>query len=161
MEFLIQYFKTNSMNTYAEKLKDPRWQKKRLQIMNRDGFKCQKCFNDQRTLHVHHKKYEQGLEPWEYDTELLITLCESCHEGEGLMKGASNELVEVLYKLGFLNEHFVSLAYKLNHIMPLLSEEHPIAWGVVQFFQLLSRIDNDDEFRKVILELIKEDNVSF
>ena len=26
------------MSDYAHKLKDPRWQKKRLEIMDRDGF---------------------------------------------------------------------------------------------------------------------------
>ena len=28
---------------YSEKLKDPRWQKKRLEILERDNFRCQYC----------------------------------------------------------------------------------------------------------------------
>lgn len=28
---------------YAKKLMDPRWQKKRLEIFKRDGWKCQNC----------------------------------------------------------------------------------------------------------------------
>jgi len=31
------------MSTYAEKLKHPLWQRKRLEILNRDGFKCAQC----------------------------------------------------------------------------------------------------------------------
>lgn len=66
--------------TYAEKLKDPRWQKKRLEIFNRDSFRCQLCDDDSSTLIVHHKKYLPKTEPWEYDINLLITLCEGCHK---------------------------------------------------------------------------------
>lgn len=65
---------------YSEKLKSPKWQKKRLEIMNRDGFQCQMCFDTEETLTVHHKYYTKGKQPWQYDNECLITLCEDCHE---------------------------------------------------------------------------------
>ena len=45
---------------YAEKLKDPRWQKKRLEILERDAWVCQKCFDTKSTLHVHHRIYNGG-----------------------------------------------------------------------------------------------------
>jgi len=64
--------------TYSEKLKDPRWQKKRLQIMNRDKFTCKLCGDDETTLNVHHIEYYNG-NPWEIDNSKLITLCEHCH----------------------------------------------------------------------------------
>lgn len=64
--------------TYSEKLKDPRWQKKRLEIFNRDDWTCQKCKATDKTLVVHHLKYSG--EPWEIENEYLKTLCESCHE---------------------------------------------------------------------------------
>jgi hypothetical protein len=32
------------------------------------------------SLEVHHKKYISGLLAWQYPSELLITLCRSCHE---------------------------------------------------------------------------------
>lgn len=66
--------------SYYQKLLDPRWQKKRLEILNRDNFQCQQCGDDKATLHVHHGYYERGLEPWEYDDDTLHTLCEGCHE---------------------------------------------------------------------------------
>lgn len=64
---------------YTELLKDPRWQKKRLEIMQRDGFACALCMDETSTLHVHHKKYKSGCAPWEYEDKYLITLCDSCH----------------------------------------------------------------------------------
>jgi len=66
--------------TYSEQLKDPRWQKKRLEILNRDNWKCVQCGNDKLTLHVHHKSYIGNKNAWEYNDLDLITLCEYCHE---------------------------------------------------------------------------------
>jgi hypothetical protein len=71
---------TPMAKTYYEKLKDPRWQKKRLQIMDRDKFSCRYCGNSERTLNVHHLLYEKGANPWDYESNLLVTLCEKCHE---------------------------------------------------------------------------------
>ncbi len=65
--------------TYSELLKDPRWQKKRLEIMRRDSFTCQVCGDTKTALNVHHKQYFNGKKPWEYKDEDLITLCECCH----------------------------------------------------------------------------------
>ncbi len=69
------------MSEYSEKFKDPRWQKKRLEIFERDGWRCVGCGNDKETLHVHHKWYDQK-EPWEYPDKCLVTLCEHCHQME-------------------------------------------------------------------------------
>ena len=66
--------------TYSEKLKDPRWQKKRLEIFQRDNFKCQCCRSVEKTLAVHHRWYLNGADPWDYEDEALMTLCEECHE---------------------------------------------------------------------------------
>ena len=67
-------------NTYAQKLKDPRWQKKRLKILERDKFTCRSCEDASRTLHVHHLYYDKDLKPWENEDDDLVTLCEDCHE---------------------------------------------------------------------------------
>jgi len=66
--------------TYTEKLKDPRWQRKRLEIFLRDQWACVFCGDTTNTLHIHHRGYIPGLEPWEYPNELLYTVCEKCHE---------------------------------------------------------------------------------
>lgn len=67
---------------YAAKLKDPRWQRKRLEIMQRDKWMCQRCLRTDRTLNVHHKEYMPGADPWEYPGNLLETICEQCHAEE-------------------------------------------------------------------------------
>ena len=69
--------------TYKEKLKDPRWQKKRLKILDRDEWVCQECYDSDSTLHVHHRYYSSGKDPWDYPDSALVTLCEACHEDEG------------------------------------------------------------------------------
>lgn len=69
-------------DTYVDLLKDPRWQKKRLEIMQRDNFTCQHCGCQDKELQIHHLIYHKDYKPWEYDSEELITLCNRCHEVE-------------------------------------------------------------------------------
>jgi hypothetical protein len=71
--------------TYREKLRDPRWQKLRLEVMSRDGWRCKSAActarqEDRVMLVVHHKRYVAGREPWDYPANDLITLCEKCHD---------------------------------------------------------------------------------
>jgi hypothetical protein len=68
------------MASYWEQLKHPMWQKKRLEILQRFEFCCQKCYDTESTLHVHHKRYLKGRAPWEYDDDNFTVLCETCHE---------------------------------------------------------------------------------
>lgn len=56
---------------------DPRWQKLRLQVMDRDEWRCVACGDSKTTLHVHHKRYCGHI--WESSAEDLQTLCNSCH----------------------------------------------------------------------------------
>lgn len=67
------------MSTYYELLKHPNWQRKRLEILNRDGFACTNCGDIDSPLHVHHGHYERGRKPWEYEDITLHTFCEDCH----------------------------------------------------------------------------------
>ena len=65
---------------YSQKLRDPRWQKKRLEVMDKANWKCERCKASDKELQVHHGMYEYGLEPWEYDHHVLWCLCRDCHE---------------------------------------------------------------------------------
>jgi hypothetical protein len=67
--------------TYAELLKDPRWQKKRLELLQRSNFECQNCGETTKTLHVHHGCYLKGKKPWEYEKSQYHVLCMDCHAG--------------------------------------------------------------------------------
>ena len=66
--------------SYSELLKDPRWQRRRLRVLERADFTCERCSDADSTLHAHHKRYVKGMLPWEYEDALLECLCESCHD---------------------------------------------------------------------------------
>jgi ssDNA-binding Zn-finger/Zn-ribbon topoisomerase 1 len=66
--------------------RDPRWQRKRLEIMKRDGFRCVACGDANSTLNVHHGRYESESfppAPWKTADEYMQTLCEKCHTALG------------------------------------------------------------------------------
>jgi 5-methylcytosine-specific restriction endonuclease McrA len=63
---------------YREQLKHPFWQKKRLEIFNRDNFTCQKCNSTDKQLQVHHLSYSKLA--WEVSNDQMITLCFQCHK---------------------------------------------------------------------------------
>ena len=69
----------NYRQAYSSQLEDPRWQRKRLEIMHRDQFSCQLCGSETNTLHVHHRYYISGRKPWEYPGFCYQTLCKKCH----------------------------------------------------------------------------------
>ena len=96
--------------TYSEKLKDPRWQKKRLEIMERDGFACQSCGDNESTLNVHHCRYVTGKNPWEYDNLSLTTLCEPCHEMQHEMEDEwKDQIIEVFKICGYCCREIYSI----------------------------------------------------
>jgi hypothetical protein len=72
--------------SYAELLKKPQWQKKRLETLERDKWTCQMCGDTEANLTVHHISYrrENGefVDVWDYPDEDLISLCELCHSKE-------------------------------------------------------------------------------
>lgn len=67
----------NRKQRYAALLTDPRWQKVRLKVMERDGWACVLCGDATSTLTVHHSVYRGN--PWDAPTEYLHTLCVECH----------------------------------------------------------------------------------
>jgi len=69
---------------YSAQLRDRRWQRKRLKILERDSWRCQnpKCArpdDDAVFLVVHHHVYRTGKMAWEYADADLITFCDRCH----------------------------------------------------------------------------------
>ena len=108
-------------SAYAEKFKDPRWQKMRLQIFKRDKWCCQICGNKENTLHVHHRYYEFGKDPWEYPPESLVTLCVTCHEEESCaMKYQMDALAKEL-KSKFFSSDIFSIAIGIYHMSEFLA----------------------------------------
>jgi 5-methylcytosine-specific restriction endonuclease McrA len=68
--------------TYSEKLKDVKWQKRRLELFSQNNWTCTECglHEPKDGLCVHHVFYMTGKDPWEYPDETLLVLCNGCHE---------------------------------------------------------------------------------
>jgi hypothetical protein len=100
---------------YSEQLKHPSWQRKRLEVLEASGWRCQCCEATEKTLHVHHKHYVKGREVWEYDAAELEALCEDCHQEAHESKALIDRIVaqypSVMWKrlaellIGFGEEH--------------------------------------------------------
>lgn len=94
------------MKTYSEKLKDPRWQRKRLEVMQRDNFACCQCGDAESTLNVHHLKYHKSGDPWMTDDENLVTLCENCHTDVEWIKSEFQRMMGFVGGRAFLSNLF-------------------------------------------------------
>lgn len=82
---------------YTDLLKDPRWQRKRLSIFERDQWKCCRCGESNMELHVHHTYYAKGKKPWEYINDDIMTLCTACHTGIHYMEDALGIAFPICY----------------------------------------------------------------
>jgi hypothetical protein len=111
---------------YFEKLKDPRWQKKRLKIFERDNWQCQSCGKKEETLVVHHKFYT-SKDPWDEPEENLATLCSFCHsfetvEGKLLLELINNQIKSKFFASDLLDIHYIfSLETFLNNSGKIIS----------------------------------------
>ena len=88
------------MSEYFQKLRDPRWQRKRLEVMQRDGFACKYCRDSESTLNVHHILYVKKVEPWDYPDEFIVTLCEKCHSETHDVQQLGKLLMDVFMETG-------------------------------------------------------------
>lgn len=111
-----QKHEPRELSPYQKKLQDPRWQKMRLRILERDEWMCQKCYDSKNTLHVHHRYYMQGCDPWDYPPEALATLCARCHEEETAQRPlAEQHLLDVLRHIGLFYQDVYELADGFHH----------------------------------------------
>ena len=107
------------MSKWSAGFRDSRWQKKRLSVMERDGWKCTSCgCGEGVTLNVHHTYYERGRAPWEFEDDSLITLCETCH---GLLSGAIKEISRHISFAPNINENIEAL----KNLMLIIADNFP------------------------------------
>lgn len=87
-----------SKSDYAQKLRDPRWQKRRLEILEAAQWKCEDCENDGSELQIHHCCYIKGREPWEYTRNSLMALCDRCHQERQQVEAEAKSAFSVLLR---------------------------------------------------------------
>lgn len=120
--------------SYSEKLKDPRWQKRRLQELERAGWACEWCSSTSKTLHVHHWLYRG--EPWEALDETLSVLCEDCHREGDEVKALGEE----------------ALAVALARSTPFIAKEGWAKPGLVAFALGMAVPDDPEVFFDAIIK---------
>lgn len=130
--------------TYKEKLLDPRWQKKRLSILNRDEFTCKHCNSKDKTLHVHHLDYLALKDPWDYSDEFLLTLCHECHEEETKERPSDEKHILRAIRLKFKDTYSryclysaISQIDNIDNLMYLLKELKDESILIEQFLKEL------------------------
>ena len=105
------------MSEYSELLKDPRWQKKRLKIFERDNFKCVRCEREDKTLHAHHKYYIKNRDPWNYNDCVIATLCDPCHKHEhDVLHNNVKSLLTAMSDGGFLSDEILLISHCFRDI---------------------------------------------
>jgi hypothetical protein len=157
---------------YSDKLKDPRWQKVRLKVFERDEWACQICFDKESQLKVHHKYYLQDKEPWDYPLNAFVTLCERCHAEEWENRPeAEHALMQALQEKGFFAADVQSFAegvekMELLHSHELVADAYEWAlktpeiqrWVLDRYFEAIKQTargqKDNEEKRKVSSEAI-------
>lgn len=104
--------KTKGQREYMEQLRDPRWQRVRLGVLERANWRCEGCGVSDENLQIHHGYYEREALPWEYPEKALFVLCDGCHER------AEAERKKIYRELGGLapwhHKHALSLLRELK-----------------------------------------------
>ena len=131
--------------TYSEKLKDPRWQRRRLEVLEAAQWKCERCDAGNKTLHVHHNFYRSKTEPWEYPHHAFAALCEECHQLAEFDRRELKACIESIYEaedplvnlhgaIGLLRglRMFNTLATDPEHVEQIAYREQ--AWGFARVF---------------------------
>jgi hypothetical protein len=118
---------------YWQQLQDPRWQKKRLEILERDQWTCRDCKATDKTLHIHHCLYEKGS-PWDTDEIFLLTLCNDCHERRQHIETAGRRALGLF----FATQDSDSLAHLVNSMVHTLENDNhfPKLLGIDQGGQI-------------------------
>lgn len=116
--------------TYKEKLLSPRWQKIRLEVFNRDNWVCKNCNSHNKNLQVHHLEY-LGIDPWDYPMDMLVTLCDDCHDKETGREQLEKHLGTTFKMQGFLASDLIALSCILetepnfrNYLKELIRKFH-------------------------------------
>ena len=124
------------MSNYYELLKDPRWQKKRLEVLDGAEWRCEECGGENETLHAHHCYYEKNKAPWEYPDHAFTCLCETCHNH---VHALQDQLKQQLH--GFnIEDYSLLLGYAIAQVfdfrgdMDFHPQSHYVLKGFCDYF---------------------------
>lgn len=119
--------------SYKYLLKKPQWQRKRLEIMNRDNFTCKYCGDDQNELQIHHLKYT-GL-PWEAKDVDLITCCHHCHEFITEFKDNNLKTIfrDSTYKVYHVSNRFIIFNVPEHNVMSMFHENSRVLESIFKY----------------------------
>jgi hypothetical protein len=129
---------TPEHTSYADKLRDPRWQRKRLEVMERDGWKCVSCRETEATLNVHHLRYSVTGNPWDIDAKYLSTLCEGCHKAESADRKRLMDSIEDTLVIG---GWWVSDLWRLDVLLGEFYREHGQRAGAAFHDVIIAGVD--------------------
>lgn len=113
--------------TYSEKLKDPRWQKRRLELLEAADWTCRECGTKTQTLHVHHGYYKRAADPWDYPDVVMHVLCDSCHGEMQVYMAQTHQMI------GCFSKH---------ELLSLSEFLYALSGGPVSRIKLFSLLDN-------------------
>lgn len=136
-----QFSNQRQMKSYSEKLLDPRWQRKRLSILQRDNFTCTLCMDDRSTLAVHHTEYSGN--PWDIADDKLITICHHCHD---IIHGLPKFKIEAIHKKKSTNNKcwecvaFTDLGVVFLYLFFVEKQEHTGKVEIIKIFPNESKI---------------------
>jgi len=145
-----ELFMTPTQEKYRLERQDPRWQKRRLEIMQRDDFQCRDCKSKSETLNVHHAYYVTGRRCWDYPSFSLETLCWECHKLRHFYiekEAENNDTLPEDEKIPTLQSWETQLDWMLDGLpcdggLWYIAAEMAQAWRVIERPALLKKLEN-------------------
>ena len=107
---------------FKDQYKHPKWQKRRLDALEKSEFTCTCCGSDETQLHVHHRQYFKGRMIWEYADDELEVLCETCHQDAHQVTDALKTLLSTLPVDGMREVAALIAGYRANVAGPAVSD---------------------------------------
>ncbi len=123
---------------YWQKLQDPRWQQKRLQVMSNQGWRCQKCGATEHSgipFTVHHRYYVSKREPWNYPSGCYVLLCDPCHENDHSSPDEEKGWESIIDVLGASDEQYFAFADFLIDVSRDADSRLRLFYGVFKLCQ--------------------------
>ena len=89
---------SSSKSEFWKLYENPKWQKKRLEVLQRADFRCEECKDNTKNLHVHHRYYKKDSAPWDYPDDCFQCLCRECHRKKTIITEETKQLLGFLPK---------------------------------------------------------------